>query len=241
MKYKTILASFALGAILVSPISTFAAGDFCSAIDTESSKITEKIDARKDKIAVKATERSEKLSSHFIAMEEAMAVKESAFEAKKSEMYAHLDDKADTDVEVSAVEAFKASVNAAYEARSESVSSAQDSYTDSVTALSEDRNDEIDAVVGTFESSVDSAISEAQASCDAGTPANEVRNEFKSDMKDAKDTLNASVEGFSGIRDDIKALHDAFKSSVQSANETFTSSVEEAKNTLKLAIDGIAV
>lgn len=234
MKYKTVLASFALGSLLVSPLTTFASGDFCASIEGAGpSSVTSKIDARKEKISLKAEERSAKLTSHFDEMESRMNEKESLFESKKAEMFSSLDEKADTDEETSAVETFKNSINEASGTRSSSIDSAFETYKNAVTSLGEDRSAEIDAVVSTFEASVDSAIDEARSSCEAGTPANEVRAEFKSDMDVAKDALANSIEGFSGVRDDIKALHDTFVESVKSANETFKNAVLSAKETLK--------
>lgn len=202
-------------------------------------KIGDSLDKRAGKLAEakigSQEERLEKLAAKRAEQDAKLAKERAEADSRRAAMYAKLLEKADTDAEKAAVEAFKDTVENVVKARREAVDAAISAYRAGVDEALADKKEVNGASADAFREKVSQALAEAKKDCDAGVDAGTVRSEFQASVNVAKEELKDDRQSAEETAKILKELGETRKEAIQKAFETFQSELSAAKAALKLA------
>jgi len=210
-------------------------GEFCSRFAEQAGKIALNLNDRGKKYETRIDERTEKRESKRDEREGKLEEKRGEGDARRSEMYAKLEEKADTDAKKLAVVEFKKDVDAAIEVRRDAFDATIATFRQGVDALLAGRKDGKTEVLAAFKVKVDAAVAQAKTDCDGSKSPEEVRTTFKNSLKDARTELQVVRKENNQIKDGILELVTARKAAVKAAQAKFKTDLEAAKLELKTA------
>lgn len=154
-------------------------------------------------------------------------------DAKRSEMYAKLKEKADTDTKEEAVEEFQKTVEEAVDDRRDAVNAAIEAFRTGVDAAIASRKDDMQNAADAFTAAMKSALDKAKSDCEAGTAPATVRSNFQAALVAAHKNLQADRAESEKIRKEIQALADTRQAAIEKAISDFKATVEAAAKKLK--------
>ena len=212
-------------------------GAICSKLTTISTTITNRMTAKEGKVnerqntwlmnlKTKRDQRKTKLEEHRIYWDDI-----------RTKKYTELEAKASTDEQKQAVTTFQNTVEAAVKTRREAIDAAITQFQADVDALVTARQSSVDQSVEKYKNSVQTALSKAQTDCAAGTDPVTVRVELKSNLDNARTTLQTDRSNIDKVSDSITTAVATRKASFEAAWTTFKVALKAAQDTLKQALN----
>lgn len=161
--------------------------------------------------------------------------KRSDADGDRSEMYANLEAKADTDAKKEALSDFKKTIEEAVDDRRDAVDAALLAFRTGVDAAIAGRKDDMQGAVDTFQAAVDAALAKAKSDCENGTAPATVRTNFLSALEAARKTLQSDHQESERVGEQVKALAETRRIAIKKALDDFKATVEAATLELKKA------
>ena len=225
-------------ALRAEPVDTKT--NFCTKIDTVTSKVSEAIVQREAKYHAKRTEGHSKLDERFMTRDAKLVEHRTEWDTKRDEWQAKLMLKASSTIQKTAVEKFVKDMDAAVAARRSAVDSAEKSFRAGVEAAVVARQSSVDTAMLTLKQEVNVAITKAKTECTAesnGTLAPKViRDAYVSALKSAREKFRASTKTIEARKETLQPLANTRKLAIEKAVADFKLAVEKAKADLKSAM-----
>ncbi|MBP9728077.1 MAG: hypothetical protein KBD27_01735 [Candidatus Moranbacteria bacterium] len=208
---------------------------FCSNFADHAAKIAANMTERKNSFEERKTNRAGTVDENRGNRDGKLQDKRSSADERRSEMYAKLEGKADTDAEKEAVAQFKKTVEEAIDDRQDAVNDAIEAFRTGVDAAAATRKDDLQAMSDTFTKAVNSAVEKAKSDCEGGATPATVRTNFQAALNAAREDLQSDRSASLKLKTEVKALADARKVSIEKAVSSFKATLELAKGELKKA------
>lgn len=208
---------------------------FCSNFSDHAAKIAANMEERKNSFEERKTNRTGTVDENRDNRDGKLEDKRSLADARRSEMYAKLEDKADTDAEKKAVATFKKTIEDAVDDRRDAVNEAIETFRIGVDAATTTRKDDAQALADAFTKAVNTAVEKAKSDCVSGATPATVRTNFQLALKEARENLQTDRSASEKLKTQIQVLADARKVSIERAVSSFKATLELAKGELKKA------
>lgn len=197
---------------------------FDARFDERLNRFHERRGGRTDRLDKRQEERLQKLSDH-----------RETTDGRRMKHYETLFDRADTDEEKAAVETFQKDLEAAVGTRRSSVDMAINEYQAGIDKTISERTAALDALITDLRNGKKAAFDKAKSSCDNGTDPKEIRETLRADLKAAHEKFVTERKALGKVADDIKALGETRKTSVQKAIDAFKETADRLRDLLKTA------
>jgi hypothetical protein len=206
---------------------------FCSNFADHAAKIASNMEERRNAFEDRKTNRAGTVDENRDNRDGKLEDKRSDADERRSEMYAKLEGKADTDAEKAAVDVFKQTIEKAVDVRRDAVNTAIADFRTGVDAAVATRKDDVQAMADAFTKAVNTAVEKAKSDCASGATPATVRTHFQSALKAARENLQADRTASEKLKTQIQVLADARKVSIEKAMSSFKATLELAKGELK--------
>ena len=233
-----LLPSFALaetsaGAV---PERRMANANFCTRIDTVTSKVTSGIVDRETKYHGKRAENRTKLNERFGARDLRRVENRSEWDGKREEWRTKLGDKATTPEQKAAVEAFIKGMDTAIATRRSAVDGAVKEFRAGLDAAIIARQSAVDSAVATLKQESELAVAKAKADCTSNVDPKTVRETYVTALKSAREKFRTAVKALDARKDTLQPLANARKLAIEKAVADFKTTTEQLKLKLKEAM-----
>lgn len=209
--------------------------EFCAKFSEKADAIASRLAERQSKVTDFINEHESRIDERRDDRDANLAERRSKADQKRSEWYARLEDKADTDAKKDAVLKFKQAVEDAVDARREEVSAAIAAFRKGVDDAIIGRKDSMKSARDTFKASVDAAVAKVKTDCDNGETTAMIRSNFKKSLKDARDALKNDRKNADKVGANVKALAETRRTAVKKALADFDAALKKAITELKQA------
>lgn len=206
---------------------------FCSRFTEQAAKIAANITEHKGQLQERKENRDDTISQNRDNRDAILENKRSDTDGRRSEMYAKLEAKADTDAKKAAVADFKDTVEKAVDTRRVAVNTALETFRKGVDAAVVGRKDDMKKNADAFEAAVNNALEKAKADCDGGSDQETIRSNFRSALTAARASLKEDRSASDKVSTEMKALAETRRTAVKKAVESFQATMQSAKDTLK--------
>lgn len=246
MNYKKILTRV-LGVVMAAAIllpglilaqtgaATEALKGFCARLPDISSKITQRMDEKDAKLEEKSAEILSRLETRRTERDAKLAEKRAEWDAKRAEIFAKLEDKAETDEQKQAVAVFVGAVQEAVAVRRAAVDAAVQDFREGLAEAIAARQATVNGITGAFRASTEEALAKASSDCEAGTAPATVRENFRVELKAARDKFASDKGEVDKLKTSREALVTARREAIKQAVDTFKATLEQARAALKAA------
>lgn len=207
---------------------------FCTALGNNYDKMKQKIEQIESKIRTRKTERAQKWEEKSADITAKLTEARKNADAKFTEKMNALKEKALTDEQKTAIEAFIKTEQAAVSKRRAAVDAARKTFQSGVSQAINSNQAEAEKIAATFRTSVANAFEKAQSSCSTGTDPQTVRTTLRAELKAAKDKLSSDRKAL-GTSDQVKALVETRKAAMEKARTEFRATMDKALADLKAA------
>lgn len=233
------------------PALTFAEGDnsrssetkekgksslnFCSRISDIALKTADQITKAEEKQSKNQSERLSKLENKQRDVDEKRAHGRTDADSKRLNNWDKMGNKAKTEVQKAAVEAYKNAVKLAVDTRRTAVDAAVKAYRDGLAQILSTNSGTIDQAVATFKTNMNAAVTKAQADCTAGIDSRTAKASFDQAVKNAREALKSARKSID-MSPSIQALKKTRDDAINAAVSAFKSATEKARADLLLAL-----
>lgn len=208
---------------------------FCSRFADHAATIATNMGERKNAFEDRKANRAGTVDENRDNRDGKLEDKRSDADARRSEMYAKLESKANTDDEKDAVDDFKKTIEKAVDVRRDAVNAAIADFRTGADAAAATRKDDVEAMADAFTKAVNAAVEKAKSDCASGATPATVRTNFQAALKVARENLQADRSASEKLKTQIQVLADARKVSIEKALSSFKATLELAKGDLKKA------
>jgi len=209
---------------------------FCNRFTETASSIGSGMASARRNFEERAGERGGQMDEGRDSRDSKLEDSRSDADAKRSEMYARLEEQADTDAKKEAIEDFQKTVEEAVDDRRDAVNAALTAFRAGVDTLLASRKDDMQSAADTFAAAMKSALEKAKSDCEAGTAPATVRSNFQAALTAAHKALQTDRAESDKIRTEIQALADTRHAAIEKAMSDFKATVEAAAKELREAM-----
>jgi Na+-translocating ferredoxin:NAD+ oxidoreductase RNF subunit RnfB len=209
--------------------------EFCNKFSEKASAIAERLAERQTKVTNFINEHESLLGERRENRDADLAELRSKADQKRSEWYARLEDKADTDGKKDAVLKFKQTVEDAVDTRRETVDAAIAAFRNGVDTAIAGRKDAMKSSRDTFKTSVDAAVAKVKTDCDNGETTVTARSNFKTSLQVAREALKTDRKNTDKVGVQVRTLAEARRATVKKALADFDAALQKALAELKQA------
>ncbi|MFA6160397.1 MAG: hypothetical protein WC678_04925 [Parcubacteria group bacterium] len=207
----------------------------CAMISNQAEQIQNRLTERIAKLTQKRTETQSNIAERVAQRTAKRTERRAKWEQTKTANWEKLQSKAQTDEQKAAVAKFIAIVQTAVKNKNDAVDAILTQLRAEIQTQNNERKSEIDAQIATYKNAVASITSQVQSDCSAGKDAKTIRESYRTQMKQARETFQNRERNREEFNAEIKTLKDAKKSEVRTILETFKKTVEDAKVELRSA------
>lgn len=207
--------------------------EFCNKFSEKASALAERLVERQTKVTNFINEHESLLGERRDNRDADLADHRSKADQKRSEWYARLQDRADTDAKKDAVLKFKQTVEDAVDTRRETVDAAIAAFRNGVDTAIAGRKDAMKSTRDTFKTSVDVAVAKVKTDCDNGETTIIVRSNFKTSLQAAREALKTDKKNVDKVGAQVKALAETRRATVKKAIADFGAALQKALAELK--------
>lgn len=188
--------------------------NFCARISKIQTRIADQVTKTETKQSANQTNRVNKIAQKESDSDAKKAQSRSDIDAKRLQNWDNMTAKAKTDIQKTAVIAYKTSISQAVTDRRTAIDSAIKAYHDGLATTMTSHTSAIDAAMITFKASVATAVTKAQTDCTTQITSKTVSATFNKSINDARKALlvaKKSAEMTSALTDLKKTRNDAIK------------------------------
>ncbi|MDO9231638.1 MAG: hypothetical protein Q7U36_04155 [bacterium] len=207
----------------------------CAMISNQAEQIQNRLTERIAKLTQKRTETQASIDERVAQRTAKRTERRAKWEATKTANWEKLRTKAGTDEQKTAVEKFIATVQTAVKTKNDAIDATLTQLRAEIQTRNNERKSEIDAQIASYKNAVASITSQVQSDCSAGKDAKTIRESYRTQMQQARETFQNRERNREEFNAEIKTLKDAKKSEVTAILETFKKTVEDAKAELRSA------
>lgn len=208
---------------------------FCTKFTDTANTLASNISKQQTKAVGFLTEREGAIKDGRDARDADLQESRDKAEQKRNDWYKRLEDKADTDAKKNAVVLFKQTVNTAVDTRQKAVDGAVEAFRKGVDDAVSVRNGSMQSTNNDFQTAVNAAVAKVKTDCDNGETTAMIRSNFKTSLKNARDTLKADKKNMDKVGAQVKALAATRQDVVKKAVATFQTTLKTAIADLKKA------
>jgi hypothetical protein len=216
-------------------VSKKGLSNFCAKISSVETKVADQITKAEEKQARNEATKRDKVNKKQGDADEKRAIGRANVDGKRVKNWDKMENKATTDAQKAAVEAYKKSITDAVTARRTAVDAAVKAYRDGLTSAMTTNNTTLNAAVATFKTSVNAALTQAQADCTAKVDSKTVKKAFDQKVKDAKKILK-DAKAASNLSSGLTALKKTRDEAIAAAELAFKQATDKAHADLVLAL-----
>ena len=185
------------------------------------SKLTQKRNATEDNIQARVEKRTTQRTQ-----------RQASWETKKEIVWDKLEAKASTDEQKAAVAKFIETVQTAVKTKNTAINSIITETHAALQTRNNERRGQIDSQINKYKNTVASISSQISKDCEAGKNAGEIREYYKTQMKQARDKFQNREKNSEEFKAGVNSLRETKKAEIQKIIETFKQTVEDAKTEL---------
>ena len=205
----------------------------CATITSQAEQIQNRLTERIAKLTQKRTETENNIQERVAQRATKRIERRTKWEEVKTTNWEKLQSKAQTDEQKSAVAKFIETMQTAVKTKNDAIDAILTQLRAEIQTQNNERKSEIDAQIATYKNAVASITSQVKTDCSAGKDAKEIREYYRTNMKQAREIFQNRERNREEFNAEIKALKDTKKIEVQKVLETFKKTVEDAKTELR--------
>jgi len=206
----------------------------CAQISIQAEQIQAKLTAMISALTQKRATLDAEIKQQLETQLSELAQKRATIDSEKAINWEKLRANAKTDEQKAAVEKFITTVQDAIKTKRSATDSIISSFRASLSAERTDRKTENDAALTTYKNTITSLVSEIKSACTTGD-AKTIRETFRTGIKSARDTFQASRKTTEKFQAEVTPIKDAKQAELQTIINAFKNSIEVAKSELRLA------
>ncbi len=207
----------------------------CTQLSSQATQIQNRLTERIAALTQKRTDASEKIAAQIVERTTNRDAKRAAIDAKRAANWETLEAKAQTDEQKAAVAKFEAAVKAAVQIKRAALDKIILDFRTALKTQINDRKTTTDGALTAYKNSVASILSQVKTDCTAGKDAKTIREYFRTEMKNARETFRDNRKPEEKFREEVTPLKDAKKAQIKAVIDTFQASLEAAKAELRAA------
>jgi len=207
----------------------------CAMISNQAEQIQNRLTERITKLTQKRTETQASIDERVAQRTTKRTERRAKWEQTKTANWEKLQSKAQTDEQKTAVAKFIQTMQTAVKDKNDAIDAILTQLRAEIQTQNNERKSEIDSQIDSYKNAVASITSQVKADCSAGKDAKEIREYYRTEMKQARETFQNRERNREEFNAEIKTLKDAKKTEMQKILETFKKTVEDAKTELRSA------
>jgi len=216
-------------------------GGSCNLISQMQSRIMEKMNKGKGNLNGKHEEVKNRLQERKQEREMKLEQKREKWDENREDHFTKLQERAGTDEQKQAVTKFVETITTAVSTRRDAFDQAIGDFQEGLDGIQGSRADILETAMESYEQGIGQAFEKAEQDCEDEVDIKTVRNNLRDDLKDIRDQYREDVQQFQGHGEDIQALVEIKKESMNDAKDEFKEILEEALGVLKTAFPEIEV
>jgi hypothetical protein len=233
-----VLAVFGVvvpGTIIFSAQQDQATQAFCTKVSEYSLKVEQKIIDREAGLEQKREQINNRFRERWEKQDSDLDTKRDKWDDNREDQYSRLRERATTEEQKQAVEAFKNSIQVAISARRSAVDAALSVYRQGIEQAFTSRKSSVDAALDVFRNSIKTAFNQAQTDCAGGTDFKTIRQDLKAGLKTAREKFVSDKQAIEKTGPSVSGLVTAKNQAIQKAFQDFKTATEQARTALKTA------
>lgn len=211
---------------------------FCSVLDETKKTLETAVGNKEEAVSEYVKGVGQNLDDERNARDAKLGEARSVADQERSEWYAALDNRAESDDQKAAVMKYRQRVEEAVDDRRAAVDSAIFAFRKAIDALVQKRSIAMESASEGFKASVETATEELEKECQVGIATASLVKDFKSALKAGRDKLAADKKAALALQTETKALADIRKKSIAAAVAAFQSEMIQANKDLETAFAG---
>lgn len=209
---------------------------FCKQLESEKNNLTGLANEHKDKLLENRDSRVEALKDRLEKRGERIDDRRQTFDDRREAQFKKLADRAQTDAQTQAVNAFRNTLETAVQAKRSAIDAARLAYQQGLQTLIENRGASLKTATETLRAQTESAFAQAQTDCAANLDVKTIRENLKTAVKTAREQFQGQRQNLKTYQEQIKNLRDTRDQAFKKAVSDFQAAIEKAKNDLKAAL-----
>lgn len=241
---KRVLTTLLVVSFVVPHVS-FAAGrtsapaertkvNFCTAVDAFATKMQKDMNENVSRYSSKEAEKQSALDAKLAKQDAERQNTRFTWDNSRDKVYAHLLSSASSEVQKTAIEKFRTSIDIAVEVRRKSVDIATVNFKTDVDKGIKSRKALIESAIADFNKASNSALLSAKTDCINGKVPAEARMRYIASLETARKALETSLTEVK-TNTKLKQLVTQRQSAIEEAAIAFKTAVTKAEEELKLA------
>jgi len=213
------------------------AGDpqLCANLDGIAKKITNRFTVAQEKLNALQKKRVSAIDEAFKRKEKRLTIAYSAQESARAKSVSQLEQKAKTDNQQEAVNAFKTALDRALGKKREAITVAIADFKDGFTKLAAKRDGDVKELTANFKEAIAKAIASAKTDCSDSKDTTSIQTSLKNALHDARQTFIDGRTKLTSYQDALQSLQSAFKNTWQKAADNVKETLQETRTTLERA------
>lgn len=207
----------------------------CAMLTKQAEQIQNRLTERIAKLAQKRTETQTNINERIAQRTAKRTERRTKWEETKTINWEKLQNKAQNDEQKAAVAKFIQTMQTAVKTKNDAVDAILTQLRAEIQTQNNERKSEIDSQIDSYKNAVASITNQVKADCAAGKDAKEIRESYRTQIKQAREQFQNRERNREEFNAEIKTLKDAKKTEVQKILETFKKTVEDAKTELRAA------
>jgi hypothetical protein len=208
---------------------------FCDKILQLGDDFSQKVAERELKLEEKRAEGTQQIADHREKIDQKRSQNRLSWSQNRTEQFAKIEEKAQTDAQKQAVAKFKEAVTVAITDRQSKVDTAVTTFRKGINDVLATRKSAVDEAVKIFRQKVGAVYDKAKIDCEAGVAVNTIKDNVKQGVKTARDNYQTAGGKTDKKADTLKTLIEAKNKAIEKAMEEFKVAMEKAKKDLKAA------
>lgn len=211
-----------------------ATGAFCTNLSSKTNQVITKIDSLSAKLSEAWSLQSKKSLSQFQQVDEKVKSSRSKADEARSGNFKKLEEKASSEKEKTAVQAYKLAVNSAIDVRRTAYDDARSQFRANLQSMINSRKNITTSELDAYKISINNAIVDAKNGCmsDSVSSALEVRKAFQDTMKNAQIVYRNSRLNDDKVKADVSSLVAVRNDTYKAADQIFKDSMDMARKDL---------
>lgn len=233
MPASALAARDSSGSLAQVTLTTSGKSSFCGEIDGLAKQAIASIADLEVKYSKKAEDRMKEVWNRRTAQDQLESERRSQAADVRAKAVASLTAKAKSSKEKSALQTFAREIDTALALRQKKVDDSNSTLRTSVDKVIAQRKAALSSATTTLKSAVDAAVKKAKASCSNKTTADKVKDEFKTNLRNARLSFESAIQKIASTTPEaaIKVRNDA----LLGAHKDFSKTLEVKLSDLKKA------
>lgn len=206
---------------------------FCATLDARAGGLRGRITGLKKNIDDRHQDIVARIAEKEASRDEKLSELRVGIGKKLDDRIVRFREKATTDAQKTAVDAFATAIHNAVSERKTAMDAAKKMFRDGLEAARVSRKSAVNAATTAFAAAVQAALDKAKADCAASGDPIAIRATMTADTEAARKKLQADMKAADRVGDDLNTLNKTRKAAFKKAQADFRTAVEVAVHTLR--------